>query len=165
MSAQGRMQRFENRLESAIRAITVTMLAFLCVNVFVQVILRYAFGYSSRWTLEVSRYLMIWAVLLVSGPALKHGILVGVDMAVERLPARTRIWVTCVGRVLMAVLSVVIIFQALKLMQSQWEMNQLSPALEIPMPLVYLAMPVGFLVFLIYLVMLTCTDLRNGRSR
>ena len=165
MITQGRMQRFENRLERAIRAITVTLLAFLCVNVFVQVFLRYVFSYSSRWTLEVSRYLMIWAVLLVSGPALKHGVLVGVDMAVERLPAGVRIWIVCVGRALMGLFSLVIIFQALKLMQSQWEMNQLSPALEIPMPLVYLAMPVGFLVFLIYLVTLTYNDLHGPRGR
>jgi TRAP-type C4-dicarboxylate transport system permease small subunit len=165
MIPQGPVAWLENRLERGIRAITVTLLAFLCVNVFVQVVLRYFFGYSSRWTLEVSRYAMIWAVLLVSGPALKHGVLVGVDMAVQRLPARARIWVVCIGRVLMALLSLVIVFQALKLMQSQWEMNQLSPALEIPMPLVYLAMPVGFLVFLIYLVTLTYNDLRGTRRR
>jgi TRAP-type C4-dicarboxylate transport system permease small subunit len=165
VSVQRHMQRLENRLEAAIRAITVSLLAFLCVNVFVQVVLRYLFSYSSRWTLEVSRYLMIWAVLLVSGPALKHGVLVGVDMAIMRLPPGARIWIVCLGRALMGVFSLVVIFQAFKLMQSQWEMNQLSPALEIPMPLVYLAMPVGFLLFLFYLVALTCNDLRGPQVK
>jgi TRAP-type C4-dicarboxylate transport system permease small subunit len=44
-------------------------------------------------------------------------------------------------------------------------MNQLSPALEIPMPLAYMAMPVGFALYLFYLIVLTYNDLLHpGRS-
>ena len=98
MGAEGLVQRLENRVETAIRWVVVTLLALICVNVFVQVILRYIFFYSSRWTLEVSRYMMIWAVLLAAGPALKRGFLVGIDMVVERLTPRTRIWIACLLR-------------------------------------------------------------------
>lgn len=165
MRAEGWVQRLENRVEALIRWTVITILAFLCVNVFVQVILRYVFGYSSRWTLEVSRYLMIWAVLLAAGPALKYGVLVGVDTLTQRFQPRTRTWVSCALRVLMGVFACTLFFQALKLMQSQWEMNQLSPALEIPMALVYMAMPVGFALYLFYLIVLTYNDLLlPGRS-
>jgi TRAP-type C4-dicarboxylate transport system permease small subunit len=165
MNAERWAQRLENRVEVVVKWIVVTILAILCVNVFVQVILRYIFLYSSRWTLEVSRYLIIWAVLLASGPALKYGVLVGVDTLTQRLQPRTRTWISCALRVLMGIFACTIVFQALKLMQSQWEMNQLSPALEIPMPLVYMAMPVGFSVFLFYLIVLTYHDLLHpGRS-
>jgi TRAP-type C4-dicarboxylate transport system permease small subunit len=165
MSVEGRVQRFENRVEAVIKWTVITLLAILCVNVFVQVVLRYLFGYSSRWTLEVSRYLMIWAVLLAAGPALKCGVLVGVDTLTQRFQPRTRTRVSCALRVLMGVFACTIFFQALKLMQSQWEMDQLSPALEIPMALVYMAMPVGFALFLFYLIVLTYHDLLHpGRS-
>jgi C4-dicarboxylate transporter DctQ subunit len=165
MRAEGWVQRLENRVEALIRGTVITILAFLCVNVFVQVILRYVFAYSSRWTLEVSRYLMIWAVLLAAGPALKYGVLVGVDTLTQRFQPRTRTWVSCALRVLMGVFACTLCFQALKLMQSQWEMNQLSPALEIPMPLAYMAMPVGFALYLFYLIVLTYNDLLHpGRS-
>jgi len=70
MGAEGFIQRLENGVERVIKWVAVTLLAVICVNVFVQVILRYLFLYSSRWTLEVSRYMMIWAVLLAAGPAL-----------------------------------------------------------------------------------------------
>jgi TRAP-type C4-dicarboxylate transport system permease small subunit len=165
MRRQGMVQAFEARLEAMIKAITVTILAVLCVNVFVQVVCRYVFSYSSRWTLEVSRYLMIWAVMLACGPALKHGVLVGVDMLIERVGAGLRVVIISAGRVLMGLFAVVTILQAIKLMQSQWEMNQLSPALEIPIAFVYLAIPVGLLVFLFYLVLLTCTDLQTLRGQ
>ena len=165
MSAEGWVQRLENRVEAVIRWTVVTLLAILCVNVFVQVILRYVFSYSSRWTLEISRYLMVWAVLLASGPALKYGVLVGVDTLTQRFQPRTRTRVSCALRVLMGVFACTIFFQALKLMQSQWEMNQLSPALEVPMALVYMAMPVGFALYLFYLIVLTYNDLLHpGRS-
>ncbi len=165
MSADGWVQRLERRVEAVIRWIVVTLLAILCVNVFVQVILRYVFGYSSRWTLEISRYMIIWAVLLASGPALKYGILVGVDTLTQRFTPRTRTRVSCVLRALMGVFACTIFFQALKLMQSQWEMNQLSPALEIPMALAYMAIPVGFALYFFYLIVLTYNDLLHpGRS-
>jgi C4-dicarboxylate transporter DctQ subunit len=163
MGAQGWLERLETRVETTIKWIVVILLALLCVNVFVQVILRYVFLYSSRWTLEFSRYLMIWAVLLVAGPALKHGFLVGVDTLVERLRPRMRLWVACLLRAAMGVLSVTIILQSLKLMQSQWEMQQMSPALEIPIVFMYLAIPVGFALFVFYLVVLTHRDLLRLR--
>lgn len=163
MGAQGWLERLESRVETAIKWIVVVLLAVLCANVFVQVILRYIFLYSSRWTLEFSRYLMIWAVLLVAGPALKHGFLVGVDTLVERLRPRPRLWVACLLRVVMGVLSATIILQSLKLMQSQWEMQQMSPALEIPIVFMYLAIPVGFALFVFYLVVLTHRDLLRLR--
>lgn len=165
MEAQGWLERLEGRVEFAIKWIVVVLLAVLCVNVFVQVILRYIFLYSSRWTLEFSRYLMIWAVLLVAGPALKHGFLVGVDTLVERLRPRQRLWAACLLRVVMGVLSATIILQSLRLMQSQWEMQQMSPALEIPIVFMYMAIPVGFTIFVFYLIVLTHRDvvrLRRG---
>jgi C4-dicarboxylate transporter DctQ subunit len=163
MNAQGRLERLAGRVETVIKWIVVTLLAVLCVNVFVQVILRYIFLYSSRWTLEFSRYLMIWAVLLAAGPALKHGFLVGVDTVVERLRPELRLWVACALRVVMGVLSVTIILQSLKLMQSQWEMQQMSPALEIPIVFMYLAIPVGFALFLFFLIALIHRDLQRLR--
>lgn len=164
MSAAGWVQRFEHRLERTIRAVTVTFLAVLCVNVFCQVVLRYFFGYSVRWTLEISRYLMIWTVLLAAGPALKHGVLVGVDTGVKLLPPRLRFAVVTAVRGLMGIFSAVIIVQAINLMRSQWEMDQASPALEVPMALVTLGLPVGFFLFGIYLAILTYTDFCGGRE-
>lgn len=159
------LERIEARVETAIKWVVVVLLAILCVNVFAQVILRYLFLYSSRWTLEFSRYLMIWAVLLAAGPALKHGFLVGVDTLVERMRPAARLWVACLLRAVMGVLSATIILQALALMRSQWEMQQMSPALEIPIVFMYMAIPVGFAVFLFFLVVLTYKDvlrLRRG---
>jgi TRAP-type C4-dicarboxylate transport system permease small subunit len=165
MKVRAGIERVEHRVEQAIKWIVVAVLAVLCVNVFVQVLLRYGLGYSSRWTLEVSRYLMIWAVLLAAGPALKHGILVGVDTMAERLPPRVRLAVSCLLKTLMGLFSVVIVLQAIALMRSQWEMQQLSPALEMPIALAYMAIPLGFSFYLFYLLVLIGDDLLHLRGR
>jgi len=159
------VQRFLNGLEWGLRWLTVGLLALLCVNVFAQVILRYLFGYAARWSLEVSRYVMIWIVLLACGPALRSAFLVGVDFFKDRLPPRARTWVICLGRVCMGVFSAAIAFQALKLMQSQWEMEQASPALEVPIALITAGLPIGFTIFLIYLIAMTCADLLSLAGR
>lgn len=163
MGTEELVQRVEDRVEAVIRWIVITILAVICVNVFVQVVLRYIFLYSSRWTLEVSRYLMIWAVLLGAGPALKHGYMVGIDMAVERLSAKPRLCITCLLRVVMGVLAGTILVQGVKLFQSQLEMGQMSPALEIPIAYISLAMPVGLSVFLFYLAAMVYHDLLRLR--
>jgi TRAP-type C4-dicarboxylate transport system permease small subunit len=163
MNAEGLIQRLENGVETVIKWVVVTILALICVNVFVQVILRYIFLYSSRWTLEVSRYMMIWAVLLAAGPALKRGYLVGIDMVVERLAPRTRIWIACLLRVVMGVLAGTILVQALKLVQSQFEMEQMSPALELPIAYMSMALPVGLGVFLFFLAVMLYNDVLRLR--
>jgi len=163
MSAEAWVERLEDGVEAVIKWTVVTILGLLCVNVFVQVILRYVFLYSSRWTLEISRYMMIWAVLLAAGPALKRGFLVGIDMLVERMKPSTRLWITCLLRVVMGVLAGTILVQALKLIRTQFEMDQLSPALELPMAYFSIALPVGFTVFLFFLITMTCKDLLRAR--
>ncbi|MFB3817102.1 MAG: TRAP transporter small permease [Candidatus Methylomirabilales bacterium] len=165
MSDHGGVPRGLSGLEHGIRWVTVTLLALLCINVFVQVIFRYVAGYASRWTLEISRYTMIWIVALACGPALRQAFLVGVDFFKDRMAPRTQVWVACLGRAFMGVFSVVIILQAFKLMQSQWEMDQASPALEVSMALITLGLPVGFSVFLVYLAVLTYADLAGLRGR
>jgi TRAP-type C4-dicarboxylate transport system permease small subunit len=165
MSAHGGAQRFLAGLEQGIQWVTVTLLALLCLNVFAQVILRYVAGYSARWTLEISRYMMIWIVVLACGPALRQGFLVGVDFFRDRMSPRVQVWVTCLGRGCMGVFSLVIVVQALKLMQSQWEMDQASPALEVSMALVTLGLPIGFMLFLIYLAVMSFVDLAGLRGR
>ncbi len=107
---------------------------------------------------------MIWAVLLVSGPALKYGTLVALDLVVNLLPPRLRFAITTGVRALMGIFSVVIIVQSIKLIRSQWEMGQASPALEVPMALVSLGIPLGFLLFGIYLALLTYADFHGGRD-
>jgi TRAP-type C4-dicarboxylate transport system permease small subunit len=163
MGAERLVQRLENGVETVIKCVVVTLLAVICVNVFVQVILRYVFFYSSRWTLEVSRYMMIWAVLLAAGPALKRGFLVGIDMVVERLTPRARIGIACLLRVVMGVLAGTILVQAIKLVQSQFEMEQMSPALEIPIAYMSMALPVGLGVFLFFLAVMIYNDLLRLR--
>ena len=163
MGTEELVQRVEDGVEAAIKWIVITLLALICVNVFVQVILRYVFLYSSRWTLEISRYLMIWAVLLAAGPALKRGYMVGIDMAVEHLSATTRTWITCLLRAVMGVLAGTILVQGVKLFQSQLEMGQMSPALEIPIAYVSLALPIGLSVFLFFLTAMVYHDLLRLR--
>ncbi len=164
MGADGLVQRLEERVETVIRWVVVALLAVICVNVFVQVVLRYIFLYSSRWTLEMSRYMMIWAALLAAGPALKRGFLVGIDMMVERLTPRTRIWIACLVRVVVGVLAGTILVQGIKLVQSQLEMEQMSPALEMPIGYISMALPVGLGVFLFFLAVMFYNDLRRLRG-
>jgi C4-dicarboxylate transporter DctQ subunit len=96
---------------------------------------------SISWGEEVTRYAGIWSVFLVAGLGLRQGAHLGVDMLTARLPAPVR-------RVLyLAVYALVLAFAGLLLVYgirlAAENMDQVSSALEWPMGLIYLCVPIG----------------------
>jgi TRAP-type transport system small permease protein len=108
---------------------------------FVAVIFRYVLNDSLIWAEELARYLFVWLTFLGSAIALRRGLHIGLDLLLNAFPPKGRraleTLITCLicaflGFVLYASVMVV-----------QVTMRQRSSALQIPMGLVYLAIPVG----------------------
>lgn len=55
------------------------ILLFVAAVLFLQVVLRYGFGFSLPWPEEAARYLMIWVVMLAGSLLVKDDQLVRVD--------------------------------------------------------------------------------------
>lgn len=147
------------KLESILKKINFVLLLFLCVNVFFQVILRYIFGYSFRWTIEISRYVMIYVVFICLGPAYKKGLLIGMVITEKKLTCNQKKIMNVFKFIAMILFALVIIVMSINIISLQLEMMQLSPAMQIPIGLVYLAIPLGFAVFIIYMVLLLLKEL------
>jgi len=151
-------QRIEDTLEKMIRVFVVILFSLMCINVFSQVILRYGFGFSFRWTIELSRYLMIWLVLVCAGPAFKYGTLVGIDTLPKKLSPKAMLINHIIAKICMFCFSILATLKGFEIISSQFEMGQKSPAMEIPMGLPYLAIPCGFIIYAIYMILLVCRD-------
>ena len=93
------------------------------------------------WGEEVTRFAGIWASFLVSGVAVRRGAHLGVDLATGRLPESVRraVYVFCC--LLMLAFCALLLAYGLKLAIENVE--QVSPALEWSMGVVYLCIPVG----------------------
>jgi TRAP-type C4-dicarboxylate transport system permease small subunit len=121
-------------------AIVVLLLA-LIVSVLVQVISRYIMNVSSPWTEEFARYFFIWVSMLGAALGVQRGSHFGFDAVVKALPpwGRTLSWLMATAAA--GGMAGVITAQGWRLVILGT--SDTGPATNVPMPLVYAAIPVG----------------------
>ena len=113
-----------------------------------QVIFRYVIASPLPWSEELARYCFVWIVFLGGAIGLSRGIHLGVDLFVNRLPARTRRGVDALTYALIAAFAATVIYASYPVLNMN--MFQRSPALGVQMAYIYLAIPVSMgLIFLI----------------
>ncbi|HYR02471.1 MAG TPA: TRAP transporter small permease [Syntrophobacteria bacterium] len=124
------------------------MVLTMTLVVATQVICRYLLGASLTWSEEASRYLLVWITFLGGSAAFKRGMHTGFDAVVRALSP----WARRAAR-LVTLLAIVtfLVIAGLKGMQlALFNMAQRSPAMRLPMGIVYLAIPTGCLLMLVY---------------
>lgn len=130
------------------RWLLIALLAAMALLVFGNVVGRYVFSVSSNNVEEITRYMMIWLVYLGAGLALRGGQHVSVNLFIDVLPP------SAARLVRAAVLGITLVFMAAVLwygwQYSQFAMSRLTPVLQWPMGAVYLAIPIGALLFIFH---------------
>ena len=106
-----------------------------------QVVWRYILGEPLIWSEEVIRYALIWTVFLGAGVTIKKGLLAAVEVVSQLAPAPLRKVLGVLSVVLSAAFWAVLLVYGIFILDAVQGMR--SGALEMPMPLVYLAIPVG----------------------
>lgn len=81
------LTRIINSLEESIIAL---LLASMTLLVFVEVVLRFAFGTGLLWAQELTLHLSAWMVLFGASYGIKVGSHIGVDALVKILPEKVR---------------------------------------------------------------------------
>jgi C4-dicarboxylate transporter DctQ subunit len=76
-----------DRLEENLIAV---FLGLMTIITFANVIARYVFNDNLLWALQTTVFLFAWMVLLGAGYCVKKSLHLGVDILIERLPARSK---------------------------------------------------------------------------
>ena len=123
------------------------LMAVMIVVVAAQVFFRYVVFYPLSWSEELSRYVLIWVTFLGASAGIKRKAHFGVQAATYFLPPRFRQTLTMVIYLLaLGVFLVMIYFGWQNVLVTS---RQRSPAMELPMDYVYLAVPLtGFLMLI-----------------
>lgn len=124
------------------------MVLIMTLVVATQVICRYLLGASLTWSEEASRYLLIWITFLGGSIAFKRGMHTGFDAVVRALSPQTRRAARLVT--LLAIVTFLVIAGLKGMQLALFNMAQRSPAMRLPMGTVYLAIPTGCLLMLVY---------------
>jgi C4-dicarboxylate transporter, DctQ subunit len=121
-----------------------TALLVTILILFANVVLRYVFKASTSWAEELIKYLMIWITFIGGSICVRRGAHVSIDFFINYLPLRARRGMSVIIYIGSAVFSAVMAFYGLQLIQFTIATGQMSPALQIPMWVPYLSMPIGF---------------------
>jgi len=125
---------------AAIWGIFITGVA-MSVVVFLQIIFRFVIYIPFPWSEECARYLMVWMGMLGTVAALRQGRHIGVTVLIQRMPTQYLRWMLITIQLVLAGFLVIIAKEGFAL--SMFNASQRSPAMEIPMIVPYLAIPIG----------------------
>lgn len=122
------------------------LLIGMSVILLIQILMRAFGGSSLTWAEEVARYFYVWSVFLSLGCTIRGGTILKVDLLLEKLPKGLRQVVQNFLELINVVLYAYLAYYSILVVQSVQSSGQTSPALEIPMYLVYLIIPIGFVL-------------------
>lgn len=110
--------------------------------VLAQVFFRFVVYVPLPWSEELARYLMVWMGMLGAVVAQRKGLHIGVRVLVERLPkVLWDRWLAPMVQIAAMGFMLVIFWQGWEL--TVFNARQLSPAMQLPMYLPYVSIPVG----------------------
>lgn len=125
----------------------IALMALMTADVLWGVLTRYALGHQASWTEELARFLLIWIGCLGAAYAAGKDMHLSIDLLSPRLSPAGRQWLGVGIRLLTLLFAVsVLLVGGIELIRFTYLLGQYSPALNLPMSLVYAAVPLSGLL-------------------
>lgn len=118
------------------------LIGISCV-MFIQIIMRFI-GNSLAWAEELCRYFYIWSVFLSISFTIRKNSILRVDLLLSLLPKKLQRVVEIMLQFITIVVFTFLGYYSVLTVKGVKESLQTSPAMEIPMYLVYSIIPIGF---------------------
>lgn len=116
------------------------------VVLFINIMMRYFFSAASTWVEEALRYSIIWVTFLGGSQCAKLGTHVGIDLMIQVMPKGIQRYFNGLAQFIAAAFTAICAYAGVQTVNLVVETAQKSPAMFMPMWVVYLAIPVGCLL-------------------
>ncbi|AFU98816.1 TRAP transporter small permease [Simiduia agarivorans] len=147
------MNRLCNGIDQHLTTLLNALLAFLVMDVTWQVITRFLLADPSSITEELARFLLIWIGLVGAAQAYRHKMHLGIDLLAQKLNPVQGIWLNRFIHACCLLFAIsILIIGGCNLMWLTWTLEQFSPAMHLPMALVYAALPLSGVLICLYAV-------------
>jgi TRAP-type C4-dicarboxylate transport system permease small subunit len=152
------LDAFDRLFLRANRLAVIGLLAAMALMVFANVALRFLTDRSILWVEEASRYAMIWLTFIGAGLVLRYGGHIGIELLHERLPRLAPLLRGAVALVLLGFF-VFMVWIGARYAMLTWQ--QTTPVLQVPIGAVYLAVPIGFALLIVHLLLMAAPYVRR----
>lgn len=158
---EGPTSRFSENLTGILELISWGCLTLMAILVIAQVILRYVFNAPLTWSEELARITFIYLTFMGIGAAYGRRRHMFVDSLIMLFPLQIRKAIECFVVVAASTFLLVILVVTARSMIELVRSEITTPALEVPMAIIYLVIPLGFSAFIIQMWILL---LKKGKD-
>ena len=123
------------------------------------VIMRYVFHDAPVWGDELCRFCLVWLTFYGGAVALRGRSLANMTLLVDCFPPKVRKWINIFVEILGVALLAAFTIWSLKLTLSKSVMIQKSPAMHLPLPIVYSCMPISLALMTFQQILLVLEDI------
>ena len=140
-----------SKIDAVLGKTLILIMAVMVINVLWQVFTRYVTGNPSSFTDELARYLMIWIGVLGAAYVSGRNLHVAIDILPTRSTKKTQ-------KILKTIVTILVILFVLfafviggsRLVYISYVLGQQSPALQLPLSVVYIIIPISGLLIMYY---------------
>ena len=140
-----------NKIDRVLGIALATIMAVMVINVLWQVFTRFVIGTPSSFTDELARYLMIWVGVLGAAYISGRRMHVAIDLLPTRLNKEGQVRLKFISNSIIVLFCFfALVIGGLRLVYITFTLEQYSPALQIPLAVVYLVIPISGLLIIYY---------------
>ena len=139
-------------IRQAVSVLIIAIFSLMVLVVFSQVVWRFVFNNPFPWSEELARYLQVWLILLASVACIRKGRHLAVDFFTQVLPFRIAKILKLISLVCILLFTGVLFVVSIHLIQIT--IDQITPAIRVPIMVVYLAFPVSSLLMFLETILL-----------
>lgn len=151
---------------NAERWLLLVFYVMLVGTMFIEVVRREVFSYSSIWGEEIVRYSFIYLAWIGAAAAVKERGHIRIDVLMHYVPQTVKSLLYILGDIVMFIVALVAIYWSWETVHVSWKFGSVTHGLRISQTFFLFAVPFGFSLVVMRLVqsfLRDLSDLRNGR--
>lgn len=132
--------------------ILVILSVVMTIVIFLQVIMRYVFQNSLIWSEELAIYCFIWIVFIGTSYAVKKNTHIKIDVILIPFKEKGKDVFYIISQFIFLVFAVFLLINGYQIVEQLMEWNEESPAMRLPMWMVFISAPLGMLLIIIRII-------------
>ncbi len=148
------------------RYLLLPLYAMIVSTIFLEVVRRSVFAYSSIWAEEIARYAFIYVAYIGASAAIKERAHIRIDLILHLFSPRIKALIFIFGDIVTLILAVFAIYMSMESVLTSLEFGSVTHGLRISQAWFLAAVPLGFLMMVFRLLQSMrrdWSDLRAGR--
>lgn len=141
-------------IDKAVSWTLVFLMGIMTIDVLWGVFTRKIIGHQSSFTEELARFLLIWIGILGAAYVAGKRMHLAIDLLPTKLEGkRKKRLLAFINLIIILFATTVLVIGGIRYVYITFSLGQISPALQVPMGIVYLVVPISGLLVVYYKIM------------